>query len=180
MSAVSGLRALRLLCARTLRDASPLTFALPLSPIVYLVPTLLLYALRAVRRRLLRAAEATASATSRRTPNPRTSRRDEGRCACSRRGGLPHRRPPRRGLRSRWTRALRGPPGQTPDPLARLLAGELSHGLSDHLLEAADPILDHIGDEGLEVVELLPCRWQLAPSFLVLRAGLPPVLLLRP
>jgi hypothetical protein len=35
MSAVSGLRALRLLRARTLRDASPLTFGLPLFPIVY-------------------------------------------------------------------------------------------------------------------------------------------------
>src|SRR5215213_638258 len=178
MSAVSGLRALRLL--RALRCASPLTLGLPLSPsCANLIPTLLLYALRAVRRRPPRVAEAAAPSTSRRIPDTRTSRRSEGRCACSRRGGPPRKRPPRRGQRSRRTHPLRGPPRKTPDPLARLLAGELPYWLSDHLLEAADPLFDDIRDEGLKVVELLPGRWQLAPSFLVLRLG-PPFTLLRP
>src|SRR5215212_5400654 len=178
MSAVSGLRALRLL--RALRCASPLTLGLPLSPSCpNLFPTLLLYALRAVRRRPPRVAEAAAPSTSRRIPGTRTSRRSEGRCACSRRGGPPRKRPPRRGQRSSRTHSLRGPPRKTPDPLARLLAGELPYRLSDHLLEAADPIFDDIRDEGLKVVELLPGRRQLAPSFLMLRPG-PPFTLLRP
>src|SRR5215217_4566358 len=73
-------------------------------------PTLLLYALRAVRWRPPRAAEAAAPATSLRIPGTRTSRRSEGRCACSKRGGLPRRRPPRLGLRSRRIHPLRGPP----------------------------------------------------------------------
>src|SRR5688572_13081233 len=151
-----------------------------LSPSVPLFPPsctrLLLYALRAARRRPPRAAGAAAPATSRRRPGTRTSHRSKRRCACSRRGGLPRRRPPRLGLRSRRTRALRGPPGETPDPLARLLTGELPYRLSDHLLEAADSILNDVRDEGLEVVELLPSRWQLASSFFVLRPG-PPVML---
>src|SRR5215213_4769958 len=178
MSAVSGLRALRLL--RALRCASPLTLGLPLSPsCANLIPTLLLYALRAVRRRPPRVAEAAAPSTSRRIPDTRTSRRSEGRCACSRRGGPPRKRPPHRGQRSRRTHPLRGPPCETPDPLARLLAGELPYRLSDHLFEAPDPILDDVRDEGLEVVELLPGRRQFASSFLILRLGLPPVTLLR-
>src|SRR5688572_30140030 len=178
MSAVSGLRALRFL--RALSFASPLTLDLPLSPsCTNLVPTPLLYALRAVRRRLVRVAKEAAPSTSRRIPGTRTSRRGGGRCACSRRGGPPRRRPPRRGLRSRRTHPLRGPPRETPDPLARLLAGELPYGLPDHLLEAADPILDDVRDEGLQVIELLPRRRKLASSFLLLRPG-PPFALLRP
>src|ERR671913_497341 len=89
------------------------------------VPTLLLYALRAVRRRPPRVALAAAPSTSRRIQGTRTSRRSEGRCACSRQGGPPRRRLPRRGQRSRRTHPLRGPTRKTPDPLARLLAGEL-------------------------------------------------------
>src|SRR5215204_6332736 len=74
------------------------------------IPTLLLYALRAVQRRPPRLAEAAASSTSRRIPGTRTSRRSEGRCACSKRGGPPRRRPPGLGQRSRRTHPLRGPP----------------------------------------------------------------------
>jgi hypothetical protein len=74
------------------------------------IPTLLLYALRAVRRHPPRDAQAAAPATSRRIQGTRTSRRGEGRCACSRRGGPPGRRLPRLGQRSRRTHPLRGPP----------------------------------------------------------------------
>src|SRR5919107_3452645 len=59
-----------------------------------LVPTPLLYALRAARRHLPRVARAAAPSTSRRIPGTQTSRRGDGRCACSRRGGPPRRRPP--------------------------------------------------------------------------------------
>src|SRR5919205_1303010 len=106
-------------------------------------------------------------------PGTRTSVRSRGRCACSRRGGPPRRRPPRPAPRSIRNRPLRGPARQTPDPLACLLARELADRLPDHLLEPAYPIVDHIRDEGLEVVELLPGRGQLAPSFLVLGLGTP-------
>src|SRR3712207_3163574 len=139
---------------------------------------LLLYALRAVRRRPPRVAEVAAPSTSRRIPGTRTSRRSEGRCACSRRGDPPRRRPPRQGQRSRRIYPLRSPTRKTPDPLARLLAGELPYWLPNHLLEAADPFFDDVRDEGLQIVELLPCRRKLASSFLVLRPG-PPFTLLR-
>src|SRR5215212_2231756 len=128
--------------------------------------------------RLPRARRVSPPATSHRIPGTRTSARSRGRCADSRRGGLPRREPPRRGLRSTRNRPLRGPPGETPDPLARLFARQLTHRLPDHLLEAADPILHNVRDEGLEVVELLPRRRQLAPSLLVLHSGLLPVTLL--
>src|SRR5215218_1642180 len=71
--------------------------------------TLLLYAHRAVRRRPPRVAEAAAPSTSRRIPGTRMSPRSEGHCACSKRGGPPRKRPPRRGQQSRRTHPLRSP-----------------------------------------------------------------------
>src|SRR3954469_15752042 len=79
-------------------------------------------------------------ATSRRTPGTRRSDPGRGRCGGSRRAGLPHRGPPRPEPRSKRNHPLRSPSGETPDPLARLFARELAYGLTDHLLEAPDPV----------------------------------------
>src|SRR5829696_976834 len=130
-------------------------------------------ALRAERKRPLRALRVSPPATSRHTPDTQTSAPGRGRSAGSRREGLPRRELPRPPPRSKRNPPLRSPSGETPDPLARLFARELANGLPDHLLEAPDPVVDHVRDEGLKVVELLPGRRQLAPSFLVL--GLRPL-----
>src|SRR5215212_867146 len=158
---------------RPLRDVP--TSRLPLHRLTTPLPC----ALRAGRKRPLRAPRVSPPATSRRIPDTQTSAPGRGRCAGSRRGGLPRTEPPRPAPRSKRNRPLRSPSGEAPDPLARLFARELAHGLPDHLLEAPDSVVDHVRDEGLQVVELLPGRRQLAPSFLVL--GLrPPVALLIP
>src|SRR5918912_788176 len=101
------------------------------------------------------------SATAPRTPgtrrSPRSSRRSgqSWRSAGSTPGGPPRRAPPRPAPTPRDDFPSRGPPGEAADPLARLAPSELRDRLAHHVLELRYPILDDVGDQGLQVVELL-------------------------
>src|SRR3712207_3530216 len=85
-------------------------------------------------------------ASTPRTQGTRSSLRSSSRSACSTLGDLPRRELPRPKMRPRGA-PLGCPPGEAPDPLARLGARELRERLAHHVLELRHPVFDGVRDQ---------------------------------